>query len=67
VSPSDEDIYNYVSATYATVWQMKYNTGSGSASKWETIGGCPAFGEPYSSSLIESDGRSRNPGRGSRQ
>ncbi len=44
-SPNDEDEWNYPVGN-GVVWRFKYNSGSGSAYKWEFVGGGPALAGP---------------------
>lgn len=40
-SPTDGQLWNYPADAAGTVWQFRYNAGSGSSSKWECVGGAP--------------------------
>lgn len=45
-NPADgQECYYVADATNGVVWHLKYNTSSGSAYKWEYVGGAPLYAE----------------------
>lgn len=55
-SPADGDEFVLVDSTSAPTyaWRFRYNAGSGSAHKWEFVGGSPAFAEVATSEQTSS-------------